>query len=346
MSIRLSRQEHPFAPFLRTIGRGPTLSRPLTRDEAKAATTMVLKGDVEPVQLGAFLLLLRHRGETPDELAGMVDAVHDVITAEHGPSGNVADLDWPSYADRHRQQPWFILAALLLAENGVRVLMHGITGFVDGYAPTRPVLETLGIPLAPSVRAAAANIAEYNFAYLPLESLCPPLERLFDLRPLLGVRTVVNTFARALNPLNAPAQMQGVFHPPYRTLHQQAALLLGQPRTAVFKGGGGEVQRNPLKPCRVAWVLDGATSDEEWPALLPEDSYAWREEPLEPKRVAALWRGDLRLPAPEAAIIGTAAIALKAVGRAATIAEAETLAARLWENRQRNRFTTPQARRA
>lgn len=346
MSVRHPQQEHPFALFLRTIGRGPTLSRPLTRDEAKAAMTMVLKGEVEPVQLGAFLLLLRHRGETPDELAGMVDAVRDVVTAEHGLLGSVVDLDWPSYADRHRQQPWFILAALLLAESGVRVLMHGITGFVDGYAPTRPVLEKLGILPAPSVRAAAASVADRNFAYLPVESFCPPLERLFGLRPLLGVRTVVNTFARALNPLNAPSQMQGVFHPPYRTLHQQAALLLGQPRVAVFKGGGGEIQRNPLKPCRVAWVLDGATSDEEWPALLSEESYAWREEPLEPERVAALWRGDIRLPAPEAAIVGTAAIALKAVGRADTIAEAETLAARLWENRQRNRFTAPQARSA
>lgn len=347
MSIRLPHQEHAFALFLRTIGRGPTLSRPLTRDEAKGAMAMVLKGEVEPVQLGAFLLLLRHRGETPDELAGMVDAVRDVVTAKHGPIGDdIVDLDWPSYADRHRQQPWFVLAALLLAANGIRVLVHGITGFADGYAPTRPVLDSLGIVPAPSVRAAVEYIAERNFAYLGLESFCPPLERLFGLRPLLGVRTVVNTFARALNPLNAPSQMQGVFHPPYRTLHQQAALLLGQPRVAVFKGGGGEVQRNPLKPCRVAWVLDGAASDEEWPALLPEDSYAWREEPLEPERVAALWRGDIRLPAPEAAIIGTAAIALKAIGRAGTMAEAEALAARLWENRQRDRFTAPQARRA
>jgi anthranilate phosphoribosyltransferase len=346
MSIRLTHQEHVFAPFLRTIGRGPTLSRPLTRDEAKAAMTMVLKGDVKPVQLGAFLLLLRHRGETPDELAGMVDAVRGFAAIEHDPHGDIVDLDWPSYADRHRQQPWFVLAALLLAANGVRVLMHGISGFADGYAPTRPVLEQFGIPPASSVRAAAANIAEHNFAYLALESYCPPLERLFGLRPLLGVRTVVNTFARALNPLNAPSQMQGVFHPPYRSLHQQAALLLGQPRVAVFKGGGGEAQRNPLKPCQVAWVLDGITSDEDWPASLPEESYAWREEPLEPERVAALWRGDIRVPAPEAAVVGTAAIALKAVGRVATIAEAETLAARLWENRHRNRFTAPQARRA
>ena len=56
------------------------------------------------------------------------------------PVGPVADLDRPSYADRHRQQPWFVLAARLLAVNGVKVLLHGISGYSDGYAPTRPSL--------------------------------------------------------------------------------------------------------------------------------------------------------------------------------------------------------------
>lgn len=323
--------DHPFAPFLRTIGRGPRLSRPLNRDEAGQAMGLILDGAAEPVQIGALLLLLRFRGETPGEMAGFVDAARARIAALTGPA---PDLDWPSYADRHRQQPWFVLAALLLAENGVRVLMHGIEGFSEGYAPTRPVLAALGIRPSETLGEAQRAMDRGNFAYIGLERFCPALDRLFRLRPLLGVRTAVNSMSRALNPLAAPCQLQGVFHPPYRTAQQHVAVLLGQPSAMIFKGGGGEVLRNPLKPCRAAWVRNGESGEENWPATLPEETYAWREEPLGPDVVAALWRGEADLPVPEAAVIGTAAMALHALGRAATIDEAETEARRLWSERR------------
>ena len=70
------------------------------------------------------------------------------------------------------------------------------------------------------------------------------------------------------------------------------------------------------------------------------ERYAWREEPLEPARVLALWRGDRREAAPEAAIVGTAAIALKLTGRAATQAEAEALAAAMWRERPKRAYGT------
>ena len=328
--------DHPFAPFLRTIGRGPRLSRPLDRAEARQAMGLILDGAVDPVQIGALLLLLRFRGETAEEMAGFVEAARDRIAM---PAGAAPDLDWPSYADRHRQQPWFVLAALLLAENGVSVLMHGIEGFAEGYAPTRPVLAALGIRPAETLAEACQAIGRGNFAYIGLEAFCPALDRLFRLRPLLGVRTAVNSMSRALNPLSAPCQMQGVFHPPYRTAQQQVAVLLGQPRAMIFKGGGGEILRNPLKPCRVAWVRDGEAGEENWPATLPEESYTWREEPLAPDVVAALWRGEIDLPVPEAAVVGTAAMALHALGRTVTIEEAETQARRLWTKRRAARST-------
>lgn len=323
--------DHPFAAYLRTVGRGPRLSRPLDRCEARQAMGMILDGDVDPVQVGGLLLLLRFRGETPEEMAGFVEAARQRIAA---PAGPPPDLDWPSYADRHRQQPWFVLAALLLAENGVRVLMHGIEGFAEGYAPTRPVLAALGVRPAASLAEAQRAMERSNFAYVGLETFCPALDRLFRLRPLLGVRTVVNSMSRALNPLAAPCQMQGVFHPPYRTAQQRVAVLLGQPRAMIFKGGGGEVLRNPLKPCRVAWVRDGEAGEENWPATLPEETYAWREEPLAPDVVAALWRGEIDLPVPEAAVVGTVAMALHALGRVSDIEDAETQARRMWNKRR------------
>ena len=62
--------EHPFAPYVRTLGRGKRARRSLTREEAADAMAMILRGEAEPAQVGAFLMLLRVKEETTEELAG------------------------------------------------------------------------------------------------------------------------------------------------------------------------------------------------------------------------------------------------------------------------------------
>ena len=320
---------HPFATFVRAVGRGEKLSRSLTREEATEAMAMILAGRVDPIQLGAFLIVLRYRKETPEELAGFAEAARAAFAA---PRALPADLDWPSYADRHRQLPYFLLAARLLSQNGVRVLMHGLDG--AGPATTRKSLAALGIALSGSFDAAKTSLDRNGFAYLPLEVFCPALESLFALRPLLGLRSAANTFARTLNPGAAPAALQGVFHPTYLATHQDTARLLGQPRAAVFKGGAGEVQRNPEKPCRVAMVEDGRCFEEVWPALTTPASHPWRDEVLDPAMLGALWRGECSPAGPVAAITGTTAIALKLFGRARTMEEAQSAAEAMWQDRK------------
>jgi len=332
----MSRQ-HDFAATLRTIGRGPKLSRTLTRTEAQAAMAAILDGAVDDLQLGAFLLLLRYRRETAEELAGMIDAVHERLPSWLS-ACDIA-VDWPSYADRHRQQPWFVLSALLLANAGTRVLMHGIEGARDGFAPTRPALEALGVPMLADGDDLADQYRRSNLVYVGLEHFAPGVDRLFALRPLLGVRTAVNTLARALNPARATTELQGVFHPNYRNLHREVAQLRGQPVVGIFKGGAGEVQRNPCKPCRVAWLRHGEEHDEDWPALLPDDNVDWRAEDLSPAHIVGLWRGELQDRAAEAVVTGTAALALRALGRADDQAAAQAQADQLWAGRDRSGAT-------
>ncbi len=324
---------HPFAEVIRTIGRGETLSRPLTEREAESAMAMILDGRVEPVQLGAFLLLLRYRKETAPELAGFVRATRQRL--RQMPAAE-ADLDWPSYADRHKQLPYFLLSALLLAVNGLRVAIHGIDGVGDITTPK--ALRALGLVPAVDARAAEAQLRGQRFTYLPLRLICPEMQKLFDLRPILGVRSPANSLCRELNPTGAPYQLQGVFHPTYLPSHSETARLLGQPHAAIFKGGGGEIQRNPDKPCRVATVENGTIGEEIWEAMPSAERHSWREEPADPRRVAALWRGELAGAGPEAAVIGTTAIALKLMGRAATQAEAADTARRLWQDRPKQAF--------
>ena len=323
----------PFAEFVRIVGRGPGRSRHLTEAEAEAAMSRILAGDLEPEALGGFLVVMRYRKESAEEFAGFTRA------ARQGFAANTlkADLDWPSYADRHKQLPYFVLAAQLLAGAGIQVLMHGLAG--EGPATTPRALAALGIAPSMDFNAAAEALDRQNFAYLPVEAFCPGLGRLFALRPVLGVRTPANTFARMLNPANAPCQIQGVFHPTYLETHREASLLLGQRHLAVFKGGGGEVQCNPEKATRVFTLSDGMPGVEEWPALLAGQRHAWRDEVLDVERVRELWRGTLELEGPVAAIVGTVAIALKMLGRADSHAASTDLAAAMWRERDRNRLT-------
>ena len=74
-------EEHPFAQFVRILGKGKRGARNLTREEAREAMGMVLDEKVEDTQLGAFLMLLRHKEESPEELAGFTEAVRERLNA-------------------------------------------------------------------------------------------------------------------------------------------------------------------------------------------------------------------------------------------------------------------------
>ncbi|HEY0408731.1 MAG TPA: glycosyl transferase family protein, partial [Candidatus Dormibacteraeota bacterium] len=240
--------EHPFAPYVRTLGRGPGRSRALTREEARDALGMVLRGEADPHQVGAFLMLLRYRGEDPEEVTGLTLTAREAVGAGPPEGSPPIDLDWPSYgAGRTRAAPWYLLAALALARGGRRVVMHGTNELSSGM-PVPEALATLGLRPATDRADALRQADETGFAYLPHAAMSPALARLLALRRLLGLRSPLNTVARLLDPFDARAGVDGVFHPSYIALHLGAAERLGRPRLLVLKGGGGEAERNPAKP--------------------------------------------------------------------------------------------------
>lgn len=328
-------EEHPFAQYVRILGKGKRGARSLTEAEAFDAMTMILHGNVEPLQLGAFLMLLRVREESAAEVAGMVRAVRENLAVPQ--TSPAVQLDWSSYAGKRRHLPWFILAAVLLADEGIPVFMHGTEGHTEGRVYTRDSLTALGLPVAASLDEAAGHLRADNFAYLPLEHLSPILHEIIGLRPLLGLRSPVHTIARMLNPFHAPYQIQGIFHPGYRDIHQEAARLLDQPHMAVLKGEGGEIERNPDQACLVKSVHDGVLAEEEWPAMFSGPRHL-KDETMDVGRLGAVWRGEAEDEYGEAAVIGTAAVALKLLGRAGSMAEADNQARSLWERRRRSRL--------
>jgi anthranilate phosphoribosyltransferase len=329
----MSPEPHPFARFIAILGRGKSLTRALTLAEAETAMAMILAGEARPEQIGAFLMLLRVKEETGAEIAGFVRAVRASLPAPP----IRADLDWPSYAGKRRRLPYFLLAALTIAGAGWRVAMHGLEGHTIGRLYTRAALARLGLPIAATFDEAASQLSARNFAFLPLEAFSPRLADLFALRPILGLRSPVHTLARMVNPFDARASLQSVFHPGYMAIHRDAALLIGPPRMTVLRGEGGEAERRPGKPCETLTVEDGVAGEARWPPLIA-DPHAATEEPLDLDRLAALWRGEAEDETALAAIVGTIALALTTLGAAPDPANAIARAQALWRARDRARL--------
>ncbi len=325
-------QEHPFAPFIRILGKGKNGSRSLTVEEAYEAMTMVLEDKVTAEQLGAFLMLLRVKEETPEEVAGFVRAIRDYLKQD---KTAYADLDWSSYAGKRRHSPWYVLSALLLADNGVRVCMHGAEGHTPGRMYTSEVLKPLGIEMSDTLDHAKEQIAKQNFCYMPVQTISQRLKDIIELRPYLGLRSPLHTVGRMINPLNAPKSIQAIFHPGYQAVHQHAANIMGEEEIAVFKGEAGEVERNPDTKCTVSYAVGGKTWDEEWPAMF--EKRHMKESELDENRLTAIWRGEESDEYAEAAITGTTAIALRLLNRADTPEQALQLAQEMWANRDKTR---------
>ena len=330
---QLKDNEHPFAQYVRILGKGKTGSRSLSREEAYTAMKMVLAGEVEDIQLGAFLMLLRVKEESHDELTGFVAACRDAIQP---PLEITADLDWSSYAGKKRQLPWYLLSCFLLADQGIRVYMHGASGHTIGRLYTESVLAQLNIPIAKNWQQVASQLDNSHFSFMPLEFLCPPLKDIIDYRNYLGLRSPVHTLSRLLNPLSAPYSMQSIFHPAYADSHQQAAINLGQPNAAVFKGEGGEVERKPEASTIVKTVSNGVAGEEHWPRML--DGRQPQPEQLETDYMIEVWRGKTTDDYSHHAIIGTTAIALRLMAKASTQTEALELAEQYWQKRNKDRL--------
>lgn len=316
--------EHPFAQYVRILGKGKTGSRSLTQQEAREAFGMILRGDAEPVQVGAFLMLLRVKEESSEELAGFVQACRDVINA---PTDIHVDIDWSSYAGKRRQLPWFIAVLLLLADNGYRVFMHGAKGHTAGRLYSEDAFTALGLPIAHDFNQVRLQLDQHNLSFMPVAHLCKPLHDMIEMRRLFGLRSPVHTLSRLINPLAARYSMQSIFHPAYADSHQRAAALLGQPNMVVFKGEGGEIERKPEAHCLVKTIINGELSEEKWPRLSEERSE--NDDIMDIQLFHDVWNHNTDYPYADLTVCATLAVVLRLLDPALT-QEAALQKARLW----------------
>ena len=331
-------ESKPFQFYIQTVGRGQKRRRSLTQAEARDAMTMILAGQVSEMQLGAFLMLIRVREETPEEAAGFLQAIRETMNA---PSCDV-DLDWGTYAGKRRQLPWFMLALTLLQSKGYKILLHGVVGNETTRLYTQEVAELLEWPIADSLDRAKVLIETKGFCYLDVKDFAPHIKTLMNYRDELGLRSPIHSLARMLNPFNARLSVHGVFHKGYDDIHQACAALLDDQMTASFCGDGGEAEVRPDRNTEIKMVENvfdengqrNTLTDQAWSFFMPKtflDSDP-TDKCLDTAVLLAVWQGKAEHAYGQAAAIQTLAMALMALDNL-TLGEAFATAEVLWSKR-------------
>lgn len=319
-----------FTQFIKILGRGSKGARSLTVEEARTAMSMMLIGDAAPEQIGAFWMLIRIREETIDETVGFTQAVRSYLQTNK--ASDSVDLDWPAYAGKRNELPWFLLAALALADSGIKVLMHGHSFEAEERLYVDEVISALALPVCLSKRAVTTALQEHHFAYMPLSSISPKLAQMMDLKYTLGLRSPVNTIVRMMNPLNAAHSVHGVFHKGYDELHVTSSERLGDPSVLVFRGGNGEVEVNPERDVTLAKRQSQKVTWETWPKA--EHTHKRLKNNLEFSRLINHWRGEEVDPFGEQAVRQTLASVAGLVFHKSDHQECLKLADQIWSKRQ------------
>ena len=206
------------APFIREIGRGKKGARDLSRDDARRMYAAMLNGEISDLEMGAFLIGMRIKGESVGEIAGFLEAAEASFDALQVPEASCAPVVIPSYNGSRQMPNLTPLLAMLLAREDVPVLIHGVLDD-PGRVTTAEILEKMGI--APSMRSSSLRSAFASKlpVFMPIAALAPKLHRMLEVRRVLGLRNSTHTLVKIMQPFAQPAlRLVSYTHPEYLTM--------------------------------------------------------------------------------------------------------------------------------
>lgn len=242
------------APYIRDIGRGKEGARSLTQAQAHDLFSQVLDGSVTDLEIGAFALAMRIKGESLDELAGFLEATHERCIAL---SPDRPTVVLPSYNGARKLPNLTALLALLLTQEGVQVLIHGPASD-PGRVTTAEIFQGLGLPIARDAAEIETAWSRREPVFIRIEHLCPPLAKLLQVRQVVGLRNSGHTIAKLLAPCRAGASLRVVnyTHPEYATLLAQFMGRIGA-NAMLLRGTEGEPVADPRRSPKLDVYLGG-----------------------------------------------------------------------------------------
>ncbi len=236
--------------YIKEIGRGKDGARSLTREQAADLFGQVLDGAVTDLELGAFCLAMRIKGETAQEMAGFLDATEARLNRL--PATQQPTVVLPSYNGARKLPVLTPLLGLLLARAGVPVLIHG-AATESARVTSAQVLAALGIAALPAVRALAPG----ELACAPTELLCPGLKRLLDVRRVVGLRNSAHSLVKLMNPCAGRALIVSSYtHPEYAQSMAQT-FALTRANALLLRGTEGESVADARRTPRMELLAGG-----------------------------------------------------------------------------------------
>ncbi len=239
--------------------------RSLEEAEASAAMVDIVEGVATAPQIAAFVVGLRMKGESADEIAGLarimrryatrVDAGDDVIDVV-GTGGDGA-----------RTFNISTVSSLVVAAAGGRVAKHGNRG-VTSTCGSADILEALGVAIDLPPEGVARSVRETGFGFMFAPLYHPAMKHAAGPRREIGVRTVFNVLGPLTNPAGATAQVTGVADDALVPTIAEVLRLLGTRRALVVHGRDGLDELSISAPTRVNELVDGQIPEYE---LVPED---------------------------------------------------------------------------
>ena len=238
-------------PVLAALAGGATL----TCAEAEAAFDLLLAGAATPSQTAAFLMALRVRGETVDELTGAVAAMRTRMLRVAAPAGAIDIVG--TGGDGHGTYNVSTLAAIIVAACGVPVAKHGNRA-ASSKSGSSDVLTALGVTVGLTAEGVTRCIDAAGVGFMMAQSHHAAMRHVGGARAELGTRTIFNLLGPLCNPAGARRQLLGVFADHW--LEPLAAVLrnLGSERVWVMRGADGLDELTVTGPSHVVAVEDGA----------------------------------------------------------------------------------------
>ena len=229
--------------------------RDLTRAEAREVMGTIMAGEATPAQIGGFLVALRLKGETPDEIAGAAEAMRAHVIPVTPERDDLVDTAGTG-GDGGRTFNISTAAALVAAAAGAGVAKHGNRS-VSSESGSADVLEALGFNLDLPPATIARSIDELGFGFMFAPTHHPAMKHAAPVRHELAARTVFNVLGPLTNPAGARAQVVGVYSPLLVPVIADVLALLGARRAFVVHGAFGIDELSPAGPNLVCEVVDG-----------------------------------------------------------------------------------------
>jgi anthranilate phosphoribosyltransferase len=228
--------------------------RDLSEDEAAAVLAEIMAGNATEIQISAFLIALRCKGETVEELAGLARTMRSKAARVTVDRDRL--LDTAGTGGGRRTFNVSTTAALIAAGAGCTVAKHGNRS-ATGLSGSADVLEALGARIDLGPAAVARCIEEVGFGFMFAPAHHQATRYVVPVRAQLAVRTIFNFLGPLTNPAGASRQLIGVSDPAYLETMAGALALLGTEHALLVTGEDGVDELSICAPTSVVEVLDG-----------------------------------------------------------------------------------------